>query len=275
MQPDTRTRQYLFLPQYDNEGELYIGLQDVRPPQHLTLLFQMAAGSADPDLPSVPVQWHYLSGNRWLPLDEGHILHDTTRGLINTGIIDFALPQVQPSTLLPAHLYWLRAAIWRHSASVCDTIAIHTQAVSATFIDQTNAPEHLRQPLPAGSITNLVEPRPAITGIRQPYTSYGGKMAEQDSHLYTRVSERLRHKHRALTIWDYEHMILERFPEVYKVKCLPAEPGCDPGRVEIVVIPDIRHKQPFNSFEPKARQTCLPTSPPIWQTTARCGPRCT
>ena len=153
--------------------------------------------------------------------------------------------------LLPAHLYWLRAAIWRHSASVCDTVAIHTQAVSATRLGPLTAPEYLCQPLPAGSITNLVEPCPEITGIRQPYPSYGGRMAEQDSHLYTRVSERLRHKHRALTIWDYEHMVLERFPEVYKVKCLPADPEA-PGRVEIVVIPDIRHKQPFNPFEPKA-----------------------
>ena len=251
MQPDARTRQCLFLPQYDNEGELYIGLQEVRPPQHLRLLFQMAAGSADPDLPPVPVQWHYLSGNRWLPLEEEHVLDDTTRGLINTGIITFALPLAQPSTLLPAHLYWLRAAIWRHSASVCDTVAIHTQAVSATRLGPLTAPEYLRQPLPAGSITNLVEPRPEITGIRQPYASYGGRMAEQDSHLYTRVSERLRHKHRALTIWDYEHMVLERFPEVYKVKCLPADPEA-PGRVEIVVIPDIRHKRSFNPFEPKA-----------------------
>jgi hypothetical protein len=255
MQPDTRTQQYRFFPQYDNEGELYIGLQDVRPPQNLTLLFLLAEGSADPDLTPVPVQWHYLSGNRWLNLDEGNVLQDTTRGLINTGIIEFALAPAQPSTLLPEHLYWLRATIPQHSTSVCDTVAIHTQAVSATFVDQTNAPEHLSRPLPAGSITNLAEPLPEITGIRQPYTSYGGKVAEQDSHLYTRVSERLRHKHRALTIWDYEHMILERFPEVYKAKCLPADPTAhpdDPGRVEIVVIPDIRNELPFNPFEPKA-----------------------
>ena len=252
MQPDSRTQRYMFFPQYANEGELYIGLQDVRPPQNLTLLFQMAEGSADPDLPPVPIQWSYLSGNRWLSLEEqGHVLQDTTRGLINTGILAFALPPAQPSTLLPAHLYWLRAAIPQRSASVCDTIAIHTQAVSATFVDEANAPEHLAQPLPPGGITNLAEPRPEITGIRQPYTSYGGKVAEQDRHMYTRVSERLRHKHRALTIWDYEHMILERFPEVYKVKCLPATPE-EPGRVEIVVIPDIRQKQPSNPFEPKA-----------------------
>lgn len=68
------------------------------------------------------------------------------------------------------------------------------------------------------------------------------------------VSERLRHKQRALTLWDYEHLILERFPGIYKAKCIPAssmEPG-ELGKVDIIVIPDIRNRLPFNPFEPKA-----------------------
>lgn len=70
-----------------------------------------------------------------------------------------------------------------------------------------------------------------------------------------RVSERLRHKQRALTMWDYEHLVLERFPEIYKVRCLSADvapDGAEPGVVTIVVIPDVRRKLPLESFEPKA-----------------------
>ena len=243
--------QPFFLPQYNYEGELYIGIRDVQSPQNLTLLFQMAEGSANPDLEPVPVQWHYLSGNRWISLEEGNVLQDTTRGLINSGIISFALEPSKSSTLFPGNLYWIRAAIPQHSSSVCDTVNIHTQAVSATFIDQNNAPDHLSHPLPANSISDLAEPLPQIKGVRQPYTSYGGKMAEQDSGFYRRLSERLRHKQRAITIWDYEHLILERFPEIYKAKCLPATPD-KPGQVEIIVIPDIKNQRPFNPFEPKA-----------------------
>lgn len=249
--PEPYPPRYLFLPQYDCEGELYLGVGAAQPPQDLTLLFQMAEGSADPDQERAPVQWSYLSGNRWVSLDEGGVLLDTTRGLINSGIVALALPVAQPSTLLPPGLYWLRAAVSRNSAGVCDTIAIHTQAVTATFADRDNAPDHLGQPLPAGSIAELVEPLPEVAGVRQPYTSYGGKMAEQDQSFYIRTSERLRHKRRALTIWDYERMILERFPQIYKAKCLPAAPDA-PGRVEIIVIPDIRNKLPFDPFEPKA-----------------------
>jgi hypothetical protein len=253
--PDPQTSQYRFLPRYDNEGELYIGFRDVFPPQTLTVLFQMAEGSADPDVEPDRVQWSYLSGDRWVSLENGGILEDTSRGLINTGIIEFSLPPALPNALLSPDLYWIRAAVARYADSVCDTVSIHTQAVSATFADQDNDPNHLSRPLAAETITQLLEPLPDVSAIRQPYTSYGGKVAEQDSHLYTRVSERLRHKQRALTIWDYEHLLLERFPQLYKVKCLPARVTAQPdegGRVEIIVIPDIRNKLPFNPFEPKA-----------------------
>ncbi|MFQ5587900.1 MAG: baseplate J/gp47 family protein [Nitrospiria bacterium] len=244
-----------FLPQYDHEGELYIGIKKIRPPQTLSLLFQMAEGSADPDLEPAPVTWSVLSGDQWTDLGDGGILSDGTRGLINSGIITFSLKAARPNTLLPGDLYWLRAAIPVHTNSVCDTVAIHAQAVSATFSGQGNAPDHLDQPLPAESITDLAEPLPGIAGVAQPYTSFGGKMAEADAMFHTRVSERLRHKQRAVSIWDYEHLVLERFPQIYKVKCLPASllsHADAPGRVEIVVIPDIRNKLPFNPFEPKA-----------------------
>ncbi len=251
MQPDTGPSPHVrFLPQYDNEGELYIGLEGVQAPQNLALLFQMAEGSANPDLEPVPVQWSYLSGNRWLSLDDGGVLRDSTRGLINSGIIELSLKPADPNTLLPPQLYWIRAAISQHSDGVCDTVAIHAQAVSATFVDRDNAPDHLSQPLPPESITELEEPLAAVAGIRQPYTSYGGKMAEEDRRLYTRVSERLRHKNRALTLWDYEHMLLEDFPQIYKAKCLPADSD-RPGDIQIVVIPDMKNKLPFNPFEPK------------------------
>jgi hypothetical protein len=250
---------YAFLPQFNHEGELYIGIRDVRPPQSLSLLFQMAEGSADPDLEPVPIAWSYLSGNRWMSLENGNIKLDTTRGLINSGIITFSLVGARPNTLLPAGLYWLRAAISQRSTSVCAAVAIHAQAVSATFANQDNAPDHLSRPLAAESISKLAAPLPEISGIRQPYTSYGGKMAERDQTFYTRLSERLRHKQRALNLWDYEHLILEKFPQIYKVKCLPAGMTGPSGRaahelgsVVIVVIPNIRNKIPFNPFEPKA-----------------------
>ena len=223
-------------------------------------LRKVVEGSADPDLAKASVRWSCLDGNHWRSLNEGGIRLDTTRGLINSGIIEFDLPALGTGTRMPPNLYWIRASVANGSNSVCDAVAVHPQAVSATFADHDNAPDHYRHPLPAESITVLVTPLPKISGILQPYTSYGGKSEEQDNIFYTRISERLRHKQRALTSWDYERLVLERFPRIYKVKCLPAntvDQTAEAGRLDIIVIPDIRKQLPFDPFEPKAPANLL------------------
>ncbi|MDD1606909.1 MAG: baseplate J/gp47 family protein [Methylococcaceae bacterium] len=260
IQPTQESESRNFLPLYDHEGELYIGLNGVQSPQKLSMLMQMAEGSANPDLDLATVEWSYLSNNRWISLrngslNEGHILNDATHGLIDSGILHLQLVSVLPNTLLPPQLYWLRAAIPKDCNSVCDTVDIHTQAVAATFVNRDNSPDHLSQPLPVNTISKTLEPLSDISALLQPYTSFGGKPIEQNAMFNVRVSERLRHKQRALTAWDYERLILEKFPQIYKAKCLsqalPKHPS-DLGRVEIIVIPDIRNRFPFNPFEPKA-----------------------
>ncbi len=255
IRPEDGESEARFLPLFAHEGELYIGLSGVTAPQQVTLLFQMAEGSADPNLEPAPVRWSYLSGDRWLSLHNGDILRDTTRGLINSGIMELSLAAVSPSAQLPGELFWIRAGIPREPRSVCDTVAIHTQAVAAVFVDQDNAASHYERPLPPRAVTGLVDGNPDIRAVSQPYTSFGGKPQEAAAAFYARVSERLRHKQRALTVWDYERLILERFPQIYKVKCLPAniaEKPDAPGQVDIIVIPDIRGQLPFDPFEPKA-----------------------
>ena len=250
--PDNLLSGHPLLPQYMFEGELYIGLRNVTAPQNVALLFQMAEGSADPDLAPQPLQWSYLSGNRWLSLqDEGALLADATRGLVNSGIVELALKPTRPSTLLPDGLYWIRIAIERAAQSVCDIVAIHPNAVLATSTGAQNSADVLHRPLPPASIEAPLQAVPGIARLRQPYSSFGGKSGEQDQHFYLRVSERLRHKGRALTTWDYERLVLEQFPQIYKAKCLCADP-LDPGTVRLVVIPDIKNRLPFNPFEPKA-----------------------
>lgn len=243
-----------FLPQYGNEGELYIGVANLAAPQSLSLLFQMAEGSADPDLVREKVAWHYLDGNQWLSLEQGQLLLDSTNGLLNSGLIEFNLAASQSGTVLPPGQYWLRATIARNSHSVADTVAICAQALRATLLEQGNAADHFSQPLPPLSVQGLLEPQTAVKSVLQPYSSFGGKRPEQDLHFYMRASERLRHKNRALTCWDYEHLVLEAFPSIFKVKCLPVGTSGDPRLadvISVIVIPDIKGQLPFDPFEPK------------------------
>lgn len=257
------------LPAYGAEGELYIGLASVQPPQRLSLLFQVAEGTADPDAAPQPVRWSVLGGNRWRSLQagplEGNLLADGTRGLVQSGIVELQLPVVAPSTLLPgadwpptaagSGRYWLRLQRERAIAGVCDLVALHPHAVLAEreLIGGDPPGDDLADPLPAGLVSGPQEPVPGLAKLLQPYSSFGGRPAEQGAHFDTRVSERLRHRQRALTPWDYEHLVLEQFAQLHKVKCLRAdELGGEPGRVDLVVVPDIANRFPSDPFAPKA-----------------------
>ncbi|MEZ4362932.1 MAG: baseplate J/gp47 family protein [Kofleriaceae bacterium] len=244
-----------FLPRYDAAGELYLGVRDLAPPQHLALLVQVAEGTSDPDVERPPLSWSYLDGDRFEPLSGAAIQSDTTRGLINSGIVELALPKAASGGRLPPELYWLRVSIPRELRSVCDVVAIRAQAVSVWFDDRGNAASHYAQPLPAGSLRRLAVPAAGIAKIEQPYASSGGRPAEDPERLDTRVSERLRHKNRALTAWDYERLVLHRFPQIGKARCLPAEGGG--GGVDVIVIPDVRTLPPGDRLTPRAAADLL------------------
>jgi hypothetical protein len=237
------------LPTYENAGELYLGLTEVRAPQSVALLFQVAEGSADADLPAPIVEWSYLSGGGWQPLSSGQVVSDSTQGFLNSGIVELALPANAPSQVLPAGRYWLRAAVKDNTRAVSDMVGIHAQAVLATYVDNGSLTHHA-QPLPAGTISRLHEGASGVATVRQPYSSAGGVPQEQSQALDRRASERLRHRGRAVTTWDYERLVLEQFPDVSRVKCLPSD-GEEPGLVDLVVLPDIRHRNPFDPFQPK------------------------
>ena len=131
-------------------------------------------------------------------------------------------------------------------------MAIQAQAVAVRFDDRGNAAAHYDQPLPIGAIERLVDPDARIARVDQPYSSFGGRPAEAPELFDTRVSERLRHKMRALTAWDYERLVLHRFRQIYKAKCLPTA-----GGVDVIVIPDIRELHPSDPFAPRAPANLL------------------
>ncbi|HKJ68807.1 MAG TPA: baseplate J/gp47 family protein [bacterium] len=251
----------------DNEGELYIGLKDLEPPQSIALLFQMAEGTADPTIIDHDVYWSYLSENSWKPLQTDQILRDSTDQLVTSGIVHLFLPEeaTNDNTLLPSNLHWVRASMGEHTEAVCDTIAVIAQAAEASFTDRGNDPDFLAEDLAAGSITGLRNSRSEIKSVAQPYAASGGRVQEQPEQYYTRVSERLRHRRRGVTIWDYERLVLERFPSVYKAKCINhstydyhrdslniSRSEFAPGFVTLVIIPNLRKKHAVNPLQPRA-----------------------
>ncbi len=236
------------VPDCTDEGTFYIGIADLDPPQTLSLLFQFAEGSGDPFV-AIPgsVAWSYLADDGWHPFDTADILKDDTDGFLQSGIVRFAVPEgaSDDNPLMPTGRHWIRLVVDRRTASLHDLLSVRAQAGTARFEDRENAADHLESALPAGIIAKAVQRDPAVKSIAQPYASEGGRPRESDPAFYTRVSERLRHKGVVSTMWDYEHLILETFPDLHKVKCLNhTSPDSErrPGHVTVVVIPDLRNK---------------------------------
>jgi hypothetical protein len=198
----TTTKQVYLLPQVDVQddgAELYIGITDLKAPQNLALLFQVADGTADPQAEKQHLAWSYLRDNEWVAFSKDQI-EDTTGELLRSGIVTFAVPRdaTAANTLLPGGMHWIRAAVVQKSEAICRLISVAAQALRLTFVDQGNDPAFPAKVLPAGTITKLDQPDAAVKKVTQPFATFGGRGQEDANAFYTRVSERLRHKDRAL-----------------------------------------------------------------------------
>ncbi len=233
------------VPEQRHEGELLIGLANVGAGDALSLLVQVAEGTADPALAPPALAWSVLAGDQWRPLDEEQIALDSTHGLLQSGLVSIAVPREATTahSWLPGGLTWLRVSAAANTRATCELLAVAANAVELAFDDRGNDPQHAAAPLPAGSIAKLQRPRAEIKAIVQPFDSFGGRLAESDAAMRRRAAERLRHRGRALAPWDIERLVLEAFPQLHQVKCIPhARPGqwLAPGHTTVVVVPQLR-----------------------------------
>lgn len=248
------------------QGELLIGLGGIDPGQQLALFFQILDGSNAEFGPPPTITWSYMSQNAWYLLPKDDLIADSTYSFQNKGIIVFDLPK-DMTTGTEQHpelnLLWLMASISGAAINLPRISAILPNAVTATFSDQGNSPDHYLQPLPAGTIAKMTSKIAQVATLSQPVATAGGRCAELAPEYFTRVSERLRHKHRAVTNWDYEHLLLQQFTAVYKVKCLNNffvnraildDPGkFIPGHLSLVLVPDLRNQTAAETIPLKPR----------------------
>ncbi len=247
-------------PKYCQGGELYIGLTNTVALQQVQLLFQLIEGTENPLADSFAtnekITWSVLQGNKWQDLNSDYLLGDSTGNFLKTGIVSITIPSEATTehSLLPPGMVWLRAKTRRSFDVVCRFKAIHAQVIKATFRNDDNELSHLENGLAAGTLSKLTVRNAHIKSVTQPYGTFGGSPEERDESYYQRISERIRHRDRAINLWDYEHLILEEFNEVYKVKCLNHTKDDNfhaPGHVAVVVIPNTVNQNAFDIFQPR------------------------
>jgi len=156
------------------EGMLFIGIENAMPLQMVSMLFQFAEGSAaDEDSDPPEIHWSYLTNNEWRPMKKEQIVSDDTFGFQTTGIIKIEIPQdaTKNNTIITTGLYWLCASVTQSSNCIPMLIDVVTQAVLASFEDNNNDQSHFDKALPAGSISKLSVAVAEVAKVKQPFAS--------------------------------------------------------------------------------------------------------
>lgn len=249
----------------ENGGQLYIGIDEAVADQNIQLLCQIEEGSENPDAiktyDTATVVWQYLYKNRWNNLKPAYLLKDQTDNFLKAGLVAFTVPkQFGDNTIFAEDYLWLRATISKPYDTVSKFTNIHTQAVEVQFVNNDNTLEHLDKGMPTETISKLEDRLATVKKVTQPYASFDGFPKESDLDFYRRVSERLRHKNRAITLWDYEHLVLQEFNYLHKIKCLNHSTDTSfkaPGEVLLVAIPNIIDQNVYDIYKPKLSQSKL------------------
>jgi hypothetical protein len=187
-------------------------------------------------------QWHYHTGVGWKTIADTDMISDTTNHFRHSGIVQLKLNEAVVSTIND-----IKGGLWLRIA--CNTTddpfealeAVRAQAVEVELDPQSEGQIEIGTALPMGSITKAKNSIKGIKKIEQPYSGEEGRKIETDASFYARVSEELRHKGRAWNRWDYERLVLERFPQIASAKCLSCcnkEGKMQAGCITMLVIPD-------------------------------------
>jgi hypothetical protein len=225
----------LLLPKAPEQAQLDLGFADLGVAQTLTMLFRMTGEDHDDDERD-GVKWCAFGADGWIDLADTD-RRDGCDGLRHSGIMSLALPPMAVDGM--ERLSWIRALPQRDPDSYPAIVAITPHALTATRL--VNAEAAPLSAIPPKTIKAAAAPLAGVATVDQPIASFGGREAETPATLPIRLGERLRHKQRASLAWDHERLVLERFPDVARVRVLPARnagASRKPGELLVVAVRD-------------------------------------
>jgi hypothetical protein len=239
----------LLLPRFEEAGNLYIGVAATSMRAPLTLFFHLREDALPLAEPSErQLRWAYLSDNEWRYLAPHAVRADATHGFLRAGVVTLTLPPEIDSanTDLPAGVFWLRVSCDDHLDGFCGLYSVSAHAARVVRDLAVAGAPHAPATIAANTITRPRQTIPGLGRVFQMTRSSGGAPAESVHDMRRRTAEQLRHKGQAITADDYERIVLQRFPDIDRVKCFAnsslrsggARPR--PGHVLIVGLPAFR-----------------------------------
>ena len=235
------------LPDGGGLAHTAIGIAGTRLSGRTNLVFRMEEASGertgDPDL---LFTWSVLENDGWRPLPPGSLLADGTDGFRHSGVLVLDLPELteRAHSVMASGMLWLRVtAAGKQDTSIHDLQgslgALGRCRKIALNGTEARLDDHRETGLPAEAVFLPRVPVLGITRLVLVETLPCGRPAETEPQRVMRMAERLRHKGRAVTSWDVEHLLLEAYPAIWKAKCFSAmdrDGQAAPGRLLVSVL---------------------------------------
>ena len=216
-------------------------------------------------------KWSYKEGGTWTTINDSDILSDSTNGLDHSGIITFRLNLSDSSD----DLVWIKAENCPKKINGEEQTPyflnavkeIRANALELEYYSDSKSSDPTGVSLPAGTIGKMAKNIVGIKSVEQPFDGEKGIANETEEKFRCRVSERLRHKGKAINKWDYERIVLERFPQIAEAKCMPSWGTLSidgkecrdykPGSVLLLVAPDKECKLVGDKLRPEVGKKML------------------
>ncbi len=234
---------YLF-PQIERRGNVFIGVENVTASARLNMGFDLVPATwIHTDIRKPTIIWEYLRYNEWVPFGE-FLLVDSTGGLSASGVVKLRLPEVvqYDNTRMPQGQFWIRASFDSDETVNSRIKKIFAQAVSISGVIKEYESDKSYDGNVKVSLINTVLQK-QVARISEPYAFNIEDSKMTIRSFYNGISERLRHKNRAVTNWDIERLVLDKFKEVDKLRvfgrCNSPYELVIGNHLQVVVIPKV------------------------------------
>lgn len=161
------------------------------------------------------LRWEYPCQGIWQELEATDVYRDETKGLTRNGFIEINLPPEMDDT----DPFTLRVRI--------DGDVTQCPALKGVYLNciPVTAENGDGLSIPAGTIRQPRREDTRIASVFQPLPGFGGRSAESAERAARLQDERISHRNRAVAPRDFEQLMLEHFPYLEKVHCLPQTEG--------------------------------------------------
>ncbi|WP_420590824.1 hypothetical protein [Bacterioplanoides sp.] len=220
-------------PRVSDRAVCYVRLEKLNPGSPFSLFFQMSAWETEKSYGADSLDFYYMTKAGWKRFLPDN---DETHGLINTGIMSFILPSdaVSQSELFASAGYQIAIVDPSMSSVRGNPVLIDTNVVRLRRSFPSGLQEGEAPQLSVQKINQTNEKCPEIKSVKQPFPSFAGRASEDQLGFRQQMSQRIRHRGRAVSRHDFEVICMNLLPQLYMAHCFKPSDGASDIAVAVV-----------------------------------------